>query len=235
MRRRRRVTRSPGRCRSEVGRWEGENAWKLRSLNVQQLGLGEPGPVSGEASEAAVCGEDAVTRDDDGNGISGQGLADGASLGGAAHGSGQFAVGAGLAGRDPQRGFVDLTGKRCHLAEVQRNIPEVLKFAAQMPTDFPYRLGDCRRGRGGSVPSGLSRDARFGGFRSCFGKLEAGDGECAAGGPWLAPGDAAGAEWGVKEAVGGLLHGNRLTAKALLGDLEVHFAGFSDAAGGVKD
>src|SRR5208282_664072 len=191
--------------------------------NSQQFGLGEQRPGSGKAAEAAVRGEHAMTRDDDGNGISGEGLADGAGLGGTPHGFSEFAVGPSFPRGNLKRGFVDLPSKRLHIAEVQSNISKVLKFATKVLADFLDHLCDCRRCVR-STPAGLSRDALFGSLRSCFRELEAGDSEAVAAGRRLGPREAAGAERRFKEAVRCSLHRNSLTATSCFGQPSVTLA-----------
>jgi len=92
-----------------------------------------------------------MARDDDGDGILRQGLA---NVSGVepftrwCQDLGNFAVGASLARGDFSGGFVHLAGKGVRSGQVHGNAAKVLKFALKMLADFLDDFGNARRRRG---------------------------------------------------------------------------------------
>ena len=106
-----------------------------RAFDCQHANLRRDAAASGEAARLAARGEDAVARDDDGERISPEGLADRAGRAGRADPRRDLAVRERRARTDPARLDVNALVERRHALHVELHGREVARLAAQQRPD----------------------------------------------------------------------------------------------------
>ena len=163
--------------------------------------------MRGESAGLAAGSRDTMAGNEDRGRILSHGLADLLSRIGAADRFGDFAIGARLSRGNFASGFVHLAEKRSHIAQIHGHAAKVLNFSTQVKPDS---FGDCcdlRRKHARPVSAGLASNAGFRGSASGFRKLNRRDD----GSRPFAPGNAAGAERSLKQAITGWLYGQAVS------------------------
>jgi len=150
-----------------------------------------------------------MARDDEGDGVPSQGLADGSGCGGSAHGPGQLAIAPGLSCRDLSSGFIHPPCKRARHVQVKGDVPKILSFTLEVPADFLDDLNNFRWRVARFARAGAPCDSRFRPPRGCFRKLKEDHCWWGIGILSLTPGNAAGTQGRLEETVGDVLHGDR--------------------------